>query len=53
MFPSLLSNLVLILCFSPLARSKRTAEIIWNNREEEIITEHDLREIDLYSFQVN
>ncbi|KAI5666567.1 hypothetical protein M9H77_16420 [Catharanthus roseus] len=39
-------------CFSsPLIRSKRTAEIIWNTREEEIITEHDLREIDLYSFQ--
>lgn len=40
------------ICFSsPLVRSKRTAEIIWNNREAEIITEHDLREIDLYSFQ--
>ncbi|CAL0329037.1 unnamed protein product [Lupinus luteus] len=39
-------------CFaSPLARSKRTAEIIWAAREEEIIPEYDLREIDLYSFQ--
>ncbi|KAA8550220.1 hypothetical protein F0562_001904 [Nyssa sinensis] len=39
-------------CFSsPLIRSKRTAEIIWGARKEEIITESDLREIDLYSFQ--
>ncbi|XP_059627269.1 probable 2-carboxy-D-arabinitol-1-phosphatase [Cornus florida] len=39
-------------CFSsPLIRSKRTAEIIWGSREEEIITESDMREIDLYSFQ--
>ncbi|XP_015873176.3 probable 2-carboxy-D-arabinitol-1-phosphatase [Ziziphus jujuba] len=39
-------------CFSsPLTRSKKTAEIIWGNRNEEIITELDLREIDLYSFQ--
>ncbi|XP_031265351.1 probable 2-carboxy-D-arabinitol-1-phosphatase [Pistacia vera] len=39
-------------CFSsPLIRSKRTAEIIWGNREEEILTDNDLREIDLYSFQ--
>ncbi|XP_073145412.1 2-carboxy-D-arabinitol-1-phosphatase-like [Henckelia pumila] len=39
-------------CFSsPLIRSKRTAEIIWGSRKEEIITESDLREIDLYSFQ--
>ncbi|EOY33553.1 Phosphoglycerate/bisphosphoglycerate mutase family protein isoform 1 [Theobroma cacao] len=39
-------------CFSsPLIRSKRTAEIIWGIREEEIITDSDLREIDLYSFQ--
>uniref|UniRef100_A0A803PTD1 2-carboxy-D-arabinitol-1-phosphatase n=1 Tax=Cannabis sativa TaxID=3483 RepID=A0A803PTD1_CANSA len=39
-------------CFaSPLERSKRTAEIIWDNREEEVITDMDLREIDLYSFQ--
>lgn len=39
-------------CFtSPLARSKRTAEIIWGNRKEPMIPEFDLREIDLYSFQ--
>ncbi|OAY38154.1 probable 2-carboxy-D-arabinitol-1-phosphatase [Manihot esculenta] len=39
-------------CFSsPLIRSKRTAEIIWGSRKEEIITDSDLREIDLYSFQ--
>ncbi|GLU19240.1 hypothetical protein SLE2022_355010 [Rubroshorea leprosula] len=39
-------------CFSsPLIRSKRTAEIIWGPREEEMITDSDLREIDLYSFQ--
>ncbi|PSR95484.1 2-carboxy-D-arabinitol-1-phosphatase [Actinidia chinensis var. chinensis] len=39
-------------CFSsPLIRSNRTAEIIWGAREEQIITESDLREIDLYSFQ--
>ncbi|XP_073291855.1 probable 2-carboxy-D-arabinitol-1-phosphatase [Primulina huaijiensis] len=39
-------------CFSsPLIRSKRTAEIIWGSRKEEIITESDMREIDLYSFQ--
>ncbi|CAL5332326.1 unnamed protein product [Camellia sinensis] len=31
--------------------SKRTAEIIWSARKEEIITDSDLREIDLYSFQ--
>ncbi|KAG9459016.1 hypothetical protein H6P81_003524 [Aristolochia fimbriata] len=39
-------------CFSsPLIRSKRTAEIIWDARSEGIIPEYDLREIDLYSFQ--
>ncbi|KAF5751598.1 2-carboxy-D-arabinitol-1-phosphatase [Tripterygium wilfordii] len=39
-------------CFSsPLIRSKRTAEIIWSTRKEDIITDSDLREIDLYSFQ--
>lgn len=39
-------------CFhSPLARSQRTAEIIWDSRKLEMIPEHDLREIDLYSFQ--
>lgn len=40
-------------CSSPLRRSKRTAEIIWGVREEEIITDSDMREIDLYSFQVS
>jgi 2-carboxy-D-arabinitol-1-phosphatase len=40
-------------CFtSPLARSRRTAEIIWEGRSDELITDSDLREIDLYSFQV-
>ncbi|XP_031402912.1 probable 2-carboxy-D-arabinitol-1-phosphatase [Punica granatum] len=39
-------------CFSsPLKRSKKTAEIIWGARKEEMITDSDLREIDLYSFQ--
>eukprot|EP00252_Welwitschia_mirabilis_P008931 TRINITY_DN211_c0_g1_i1.p1 TRINITY_DN211_c0_g1~~TRINITY_DN211_c0_g1_i1.p1 ORF type:complete len:309 (+),score=42.82 TRINITY_DN211_c0_g1_i1:67-927(+) len=39
-------------CFhSPLARSKRTAEIIWDFRKGEMIPDNDLREIDLYSFQ--
>ncbi|KAJ4969997.1 hypothetical protein NE237_003096 [Protea cynaroides] len=39
-------------CFtSPLIRSKRTAEIIWGGRKEEMIPESELREIDLYSFQ--
>ncbi|ESQ42220.1 hypothetical protein EUTSA_v10013362mg [Eutrema salsugineum] len=39
-------------CFaSPLKRSKKTAEIIWGNRETEMIFDYDLREIDLYSFQ--
>ncbi|KAF9591144.1 hypothetical protein IFM89_002099 [Coptis chinensis] len=39
-------------CFaSPLARSRRTAEVIWDTRKQEIITDFDLREIDLYSFQ--
>ncbi|XP_047308466.1 probable 2-carboxy-D-arabinitol-1-phosphatase [Impatiens glandulifera] len=39
-------------CFSsPLARAKRTAEVIWGARREDIVTEFDLREIDLYSFQ--
>ncbi|GKE28025.1 probable 2-carboxy-D-arabinitol-1-phosphatase, partial [Tanacetum coccineum] len=35
----------------PLKRSKRTAAVIWDSREEEILTDSDLREIDLYSFQ--
>ena len=39
--------------FSPLARSKKTAEIIWGSRQQQIIPEYDLREIDLYSFQVS
>ncbi|KAK9690089.1 hypothetical protein RND81_09G104300 [Saponaria officinalis] len=39
-------------CFtSPLSRSKRTAEIIWGNRDAPMIPDTDLREIDLYSFQ--
>ncbi|KAL5056186.1 hypothetical protein RYX36_036868 [Vicia faba] len=39
-------------CFaSPLARSKKTAEIIWGPRQQPIIHEFHLREIDLYSFQ--
>ncbi|KAF3321763.1 2-carboxy-D-arabinitol-1-phosphatase [Carex littledalei] len=39
-------------CFtSPLIRSKRTAEIIWDSRQEEMLPDSDLREIDLYSFQ--
>ncbi|EYU24472.1 hypothetical protein MIMGU_mgv1a0082221mg, partial [Erythranthe guttata] len=41
------------ICFSsPLNRSKRTAEVIWGSRAEEIVTDYNLREIDLYSFQV-
>eukprot|EP00249_Psilotum_nudum_P017125 c26174_g1_i1 orf=90-2144(+) len=40
------------LCFhSPLARAKRTAEIIWGSRRNPMIPIQDLREIDLYSFQ--
>ncbi|CAL4911610.1 unnamed protein product [Urochloa decumbens] len=39
-------------CFtSLLARSRRTAEIIWEGRDDELIPDPDLREIDLYSFQ--
>ncbi|KAK9127656.1 hypothetical protein Syun_016453 [Stephania yunnanensis] len=39
-------------CFtSPLIRSKRTAEIIWDGRGKEMVPELELREIDLYSFQ--
>jgi len=42
------------ICFSsPLIRSKRTAEIIWSARKEEIITDADLREIDLTPFNVD
>ncbi|EFH50338.1 phosphoglycerate/bisphosphoglycerate mutase family protein [Arabidopsis lyrata subsp. lyrata] len=41
-------------CFtSPLKRSKKTAEIIWGSRENEMIFDYELREIDLYSFQVS
>ncbi|KAI3724075.1 hypothetical protein L2E82_35840 [Cichorium intybus] len=40
------------ICFSsPLRRSKRTTEVIWGSRQEEILIDSDLREIDLYSFQ--
>jgi probable phosphoglycerate mutase len=40
------------ICFySPLARTKRTAEIIWHIREKPMVSLFDLREIDLYSFQ--
>lgn len=50
----LLKQQLLLLCFfSPLIRSRRTAEIIWHTRNEEMITDSDLREIDLYSFQVS
>eukprot|EP00271_Cylindrocystis_brebissonii_P015575 TRINITY_DN38507_c0_g1_i1.p1 TRINITY_DN38507_c0_g1~~TRINITY_DN38507_c0_g1_i1.p1 ORF type:complete len:603 (+),score=73.93 TRINITY_DN38507_c0_g1_i1:124-1932(+) len=39
-------------CFhSPLQRSARTAEIIWGARDAPMVPLHDLREIDLYSFQ--
>ncbi|RCV30651.1 hypothetical protein SETIT_6G112000v2 [Setaria italica] len=35
-------------CFtSPLARSRRTAEIIWEGRDDDLISDSDLREIDL------
>ena len=46
------ANVGFLSFFSPLSRSKRTAEIIWGTRKEEMITDSDLREIDLYSFQV-
>ena len=38
--------------FSPLQRSAKTAEIIWGSRTGEMIPLYDLREIDLYAFQV-
>ncbi|XP_024527953.1 probable 2-carboxy-D-arabinitol-1-phosphatase isoform X1 [Selaginella moellendorffii] len=39
-------------CFhSPLARAKRTAEIIWAARPRPMLSVDDLREIDLYAFQ--
>ncbi|RZC82309.1 hypothetical protein C5167_045098 [Papaver somniferum] len=48
----MLANDTFDVCFnSPLNRSKRTAEIIWDARKEAMIPEFDLREIDLYSFQ--
>ncbi|GJV44786.1 hypothetical protein Tco_1429322 [Tanacetum coccineum] len=40
---------ILIEC--PLKRSKRTVDVIWESRKEEILTDSDLREIDVYSFQ--
>ncbi|CAL5404974.1 unnamed protein product [Camellia sinensis] len=45
------SDLSSLIHQDPLNRSKRIAEIIWSARKEEIITDSDLREIDLYSFQ--
>ncbi|MCL7023334.1 hypothetical protein MKW94_017095 [Papaver nudicaule] len=48
----MLANDTFDVCFnSPLNRSKRTAEIIWDARKEAMIPEFELREIDLYSFQ--
>ncbi|KAF6152512.1 hypothetical protein GIB67_023206 [Kingdonia uniflora] len=48
----MLANDAFNVCFaSPLNRSKRTAEIIWGTRDDEMIFESGLREIDLYSFQ--
>ncbi|GBG58822.1 hypothetical protein CBR_g223 [Chara braunii] len=37
--------------FSPLARAKETAEIIWGERDAPAYPIHDLREIDLYAFE--
>jgi Histidine phosphatase superfamily (branch 1) len=37
---------------SPLERARRTAEIIWSDRHDNISVLPSLREIDLYSFQV-
>ncbi|XP_020536267.1 probable 2-carboxy-D-arabinitol-1-phosphatase isoform X2 [Jatropha curcas] len=51
MTPSMSASAGLLSFCCPLIRSKRTAEIIWGSRKEEIITDSDLREIDLYSFQ--
>ena len=40
-------------CFtSPLARSRCTAEIIWDSRDKDLIPDSNLREIDFCSFQV-
>ncbi|KAL8136749.1 hypothetical protein V2J09_002750 [Rumex salicifolius] len=48
----MLNNDLFDVCFSsPLNRSRRTAEIIWDSRKESILTDYELREIDLYSFQ--
>ncbi|KAH7296788.1 hypothetical protein KP509_26G038700 [Ceratopteris richardii] len=47
----LLSDFFDVCFYSPLARAKRTAEIIWGERTEPMISIHDLREIDLYGFQ--
>ncbi|XP_047974690.1 2-carboxy-D-arabinitol-1-phosphatase isoform X3 [Salvia hispanica] len=38
-------------CFSMIPSMFVSREIIWSSREEEIITDSNLREIDLYSFQ--
>ena len=43
-------NFDIMMC-SPLARSKRTAEIIWSDRKNPSIEVPQLREIDLYSLQ--
>ncbi|MCO5582273.1 hypothetical protein L7F22_036165 [Adiantum nelumboides] len=47
----LLSDIFDVCFYSPLARAKRTAEIIWGHRTNPMIPIHDLREIDLYGFQ--
>lgn len=40
-----------LLMTSPLERSRKTAEIVWNGREFPTMELPQLREIDLYSFQ--
>ncbi|KAI5084478.1 hypothetical protein GOP47_0000647 [Adiantum capillus-veneris] len=47
----LLSDVFDVCFHSPLARAKRTAEIIWGHRTNSMIPIDDLREIDLYGFQ--
>eukprot|EP00250_Pteridium_aquilinum_P019516 c24461_g1_i3 orf=971-2173(-) len=47
----LLSDVFDVCFHSPLARAKRTAEIIWGHRTNPMIAIDDLREIDLYGFQ--
>jgi len=37
---------------SPLKRAATTANIIWGDREGDVVVMPSLREIDLYSFQV-